>query len=40
MQAIQSYRATMAVLRQQTKFVEQLFETGVVDEIERDELIR
>jgi hypothetical protein len=39
-QAIQSYRATMAVLRQQAVFIEQLFETGVVDEMERDELLR
>ncbi len=38
-QAIQSYRATMAVLRQQTNFVHQLFDSGVVDDIERDELL-
>ena len=38
-QAIQSYRATMAVLRQQAKFVKQLFDTGVVDDLERDELL-
>lgn len=39
-QAIQSYRATMAVLRQQALFVEQLFETGVVDEMEKEELLQ
>lgn len=38
-QAIQSYRATMAVLRHQANFVKQLFDTGVVDELERDELL-
>ena len=38
-QAIQSYRATMAVLRQQANFVKQLFDTGVVDDLERDELL-
>ena len=39
-QAIQSYRATMAVLRQQALFVEQLFDTGVVDEMEKEELLQ
>ena len=39
-QAIQSYRATMAVLRQQAMFVEQLFDTGVVDEMEKEELLQ
>ncbi|BDA42347.1 probable Na(+)/H(+) antiporter NhaH at N-terminal half [Coccomyxa sp. Obi] len=38
-QAIQSYRATMAVLRQQANFVHQLFDSGVVDDIEREELL-
>ena len=39
-QAIQSYRATMAVLRQQADFVGELFASGVVDELERDHLLR
>ena len=39
-QAIQSYRATMAVLRQQAAFVKQLFDTGVIDDMERAELLR
>ena len=39
-QAIQSYRATMAVLRQQAIFVQQLFDTGVVDEMEKEELLQ
>ena len=39
-QAIQSYRATMAVLRQQAMFVEQLFDTGVIDEMEKEELLQ
>ncbi|KAK9785975.1 hypothetical protein WJX73_007453 [Symbiochloris irregularis] len=39
-QAIQSYRATMAVLRQQQQFIKQLFDSGVVEETERDELAR
>lgn len=34
-QAIQSYRAAMAVLRQQVGFVGQLWESGVVDDAER-----
>ena len=38
-QAIQSYRATMAVLRKQANFVAQLFDSGVVDDVERDELL-
>lgn len=33
-QAIQSYRAAMAILRQQLLFVQELFETGMVDETE------
>jgi hypothetical protein len=40
LQAIQSYRATMAVLRQQAAFVQQLFDTGVIDDMEREELLR
>jgi hypothetical protein len=36
--AIQTYRASMAVLKRQAVFVEQLFDTGVVDEMERDAL--
>ena len=39
-QAIQSYRATMAVMRQQRLFVKQLFDSGVVEDTERDELNR
>ncbi|KAK9819620.1 hypothetical protein WJX72_000338 [[Myrmecia] bisecta] len=39
-QAIQSYRATMAVLRQQGDFVAELFSSGVVDEMERDRLLK
>ena len=38
-QAIQSYRATMAVLRQQALFVKQLFDTGVVDDLECSDLL-
>jgi hypothetical protein len=34
-QAIQSYRAAMAVLRQQMLFVGELFETGMIDESEQ-----
>ena len=30
----------MAVLRQQAVFVQQLFDTGVVDDLEREELLR
>ena len=39
-QAIQSYRATMAVLRHQRIFIKQLFDSGVVEDSERDELSR
>ena len=39
-QAIQSYRASMAVLRQQRLFVRQLFDSGVVKDAEHDELLR
>ncbi|KAK9861042.1 hypothetical protein WJX84_008386, partial [Apatococcus fuscideae] len=34
--AIQTYRATMAVLRQQVSFLDQLFDSGVIDEMEKD----
>ena len=37
-QAIQSYRATMAVLRQQRTFVHSLLNAGVVEELEHDQL--
>ncbi|KAL4855765.1 Sodium/hydrogen exchanger 7 [Chlorella vulgaris] len=37
-QAIQSYRAAMAVLRQQLTFVHELFESGMVDEGEKDDM--
>ena len=37
-QAIQSYRATMAVLRQQLLFVDELFETGVLDKDEKGKM--
>lgn len=38
-QAIQSYRAAMAVLRQQERFVEQLFCAGVLDAAEKDHML-
>ena len=34
--AIQTYRATMAVLRQQVSFLDQLFDSGVIDEMEKE----
>lgn len=37
--AIQTYRASMAILKRQSVFVEQLFESGVVDDAERDALL-
>ncbi|GAB4814387.1 hypothetical protein N2152v2_001433 [Parachlorella kessleri] len=37
-QAIQSYRAAMAILRQQAAFVHQLYDSGVLDEREREAL--
>ncbi|KAI3423997.1 hypothetical protein D9Q98_009830 [Chlorella vulgaris] len=37
-QAIQSYRAAMAVLRQQLTFVHELYESGMVDEGEKDDI--
>lgn len=39
-QAIQTYRATTAVLKQQMAFVKNLYDSGIVDDLERDELIR
>ena len=38
-QAIQSYRATMAILKQQIAFIKTMFETGVVDDSEKEQLI-
>ena len=35
-QAIQTYRAAMAILLQQQRFVEQLYSSGMVDESERE----
>ncbi|KAK9828685.1 hypothetical protein WJX72_001519 [[Myrmecia] bisecta] len=37
--SIQSYRAAMALLRQQGLFVEQLFSSGMVNEVEREKLL-
>lgn len=37
--AIQTYRASMAILKRQSVFVEQLFESGVVDDAEREALL-
>ncbi|KAK9831565.1 hypothetical protein WJX74_000240 [Apatococcus lobatus] len=37
-QAVQTYRATMAILKQLTNFVEQLFESGMIDETEMEQL--
>ncbi len=34
--AIQTYRATMAVLRQQVSFLDELFDSGVIDEMEKE----
>ena len=39
-QSIQTYRATTAVLKQQAGFVKSLYESGMVDDMERDELLR
>ena len=39
-QAIQTYRATSAVLKQQMAFVKNLYESGIIDDMERDELLR
>ncbi|DBA77107.1 hypothetical protein WJX77_005031 [Trebouxia sp. C0004] len=38
-QAIQSYRAAMAIMRQQANFVEQLYSSGMVDEQEQEQLL-
>ncbi|PRW32594.1 Sodium hydrogen exchanger 7 [Chlorella sorokiniana] len=38
-QAIQSYRAAMAVLRQQLTFVHELYESGMVDEGEKEDML-
>lgn len=38
-QAIQTYRAAMAILRQQQLFVEQLYASGMVDESEKELLL-
>ena len=37
-QAIQSYRATMAVLRQQRTFIKSLLHAGVIEDLEHDQL--
>lgn len=39
-QAIQSYRAAMAVLRQQVHYVEHLRDSGMVDEAELEMLLK
>ena len=39
-QAIQTYRATTAVLKQQMAFIKNMYESGIVDDMERDELLR
>lgn len=39
-QAIQSYRAAMAVLRQQVHYIEQLRDSGMIDEAEEGMLLR
>ena len=38
-QAIQTYRATMAVLRQQLGFINNMFSAGIIDEIERKNMV-
>ena len=38
-QAIQTYRAAMAILRQQQHFIDQLYTSGMVDENEREMLV-
>ncbi|KAI8472713.1 MAG: Sodium/hydrogen exchanger family-domain-containing protein [Monoraphidium minutum] len=37
--AVQSYRAAMAVLRQQQHFLEDLFESGMIDSLERSQMM-
>jgi len=39
-QAIQSYRAAMAVLRQQVHYIEQLRDSGMIDEAEEGMLLK
>lgn len=39
-QAIQTYRATMAVLKQQLAFVNTMYDSGIVDDLEKEELLR
>lgn len=39
-QAIQSYRAAMAVLRQQVHYVEHLRDSGMIDEAEQEMLLK
>ena len=39
-QAIQTYRATEAVLKQQMTFVKSMYDSGIVDEMEHGELMR
>ncbi|KAK9866895.1 hypothetical protein WJX84_006646 [Apatococcus fuscideae] len=38
-QAVQTYRATMAILKQLSNFVEQLFDSGMIDESEMEQLL-
>ena len=38
--AIQTYRATMAVLKQQAAFIKSMYNSGLVDDMEHDELQR
>lgn len=38
--AIQTYRACTAVLKQQMAFIKTMYESGIVDDMERDELLR
>lgn len=39
-QAIQTYRATTAVLKQQMAFIKNMYDSGIIDDMERDELLR
>lgn len=38
--AIQTYRATVAVLKQQAAFVHSMYNSGVIDDLEAAELLR
>lgn len=38
--AIQTYRAIMAILRQQQHFVSQLYSSGMVDEVEQEIILQ